>query len=80
MAKKVIWNPEAKAWFPEGNHSPGITVVKVKPEEAYYWDTKSNSMTAIIKSTSAPSRKTKERDPIGKAKVKRFEVGLNFMI
>ena len=75
-----IWNPEAKAWFPDGNHSPGITVVKVAPEEAHYWDTKSNSMISIIKSTTSPSRKTNERDPIGKAKIKRFEIGLNFMV
>lgn len=74
-----IWNPEAKAWFPEGKHSPGITVVKVVPEEAQYWDTKSSPMISIIKSASTPLRKINEGDPIGKTKVKRFEIGLNFI-
>ena len=58
-----IWNPEAKALFPEGNHSPGITVVKVGPEEAHYWDTKSNNMISIIKSTSTPTRTTMTSSP-----------------
>jgi general stress protein 26 len=44
-----IWNPLAKAWFKEGKNDPELTLIKVKPEEAYYWDTKSNKMVSIMK-------------------------------
>jgi general stress protein 26 len=74
-----IWNPQAKAWFPEGKHSPGISVIKVTPEEAHYWDTKTNDMICIIKSPGrTPSRAIAREDR--NRKVKRYEIGLNFML
>lgn len=44
-----IWTPIAKAWFKEGKDDPTITAIKVKPEDAYYWDTKSNKMVSMLK-------------------------------
>src|SRR5688500_15385733 len=38
--KAEHWNPIAKAWFKEGKNDPDLTVIKVIPEQAYYWDTK----------------------------------------
>jgi general stress protein 26 len=74
-----IWNPESKAWFPDGKHSPGISVIKVTPEEAHYWDTRSNDMTCIIKLPGRTAARTAAaRDD--RKKVKRFEIGLNFML
>jgi general stress protein 26 len=32
-----LWNPLFKAWFPDGLDSPGLTLVKVRPETASYW-------------------------------------------
>ncbi|WP_194778375.1 pyridoxamine 5'-phosphate oxidase family protein [Pararhodonellum marinum] len=34
---KELWSPEVKAWFPEGEDDPNISVIKVKPLSAYYW-------------------------------------------
>ena len=43
------WNPVVKAWFQEGKDDPEITLIKVAPEEAYYWDTKNSKMVSMIK-------------------------------
>jgi len=46
--KKELWNPIAKAWFPEGVDDPELTVLKVKPTDGYYWDTKSGKLVSTI--------------------------------
>jgi len=53
--KKIeeLWTPIAKAWFTEGKNDPRISVIKVTPEEAYYWDTKSGKMVSMIKILTA---------------------------
>jgi general stress protein 26 len=50
---KELWNSIAKAWFKGGKDDPRLTLIKVTPEEAYYWDTKSNKMVALIKILAA---------------------------
>jgi general stress protein 26 len=49
--KKIeeLWTPIAKAWFTEGKDDPRISVIKVKPTNAFYWDTKSGKMVSMIK-------------------------------
>lgn len=44
-----VWSPIAKAWFQEGKTDPDVTVLKVVPEDAYYWDTKNGKMISLIK-------------------------------
>lgn len=44
-----LWSPIAKFWFKDGKDDPRLTLIKVTPEEAYYWDTKTSKMVAIIK-------------------------------
>jgi general stress protein 26 len=44
-----LWSPMAKAWFTEGVDDPDLTVIKVSPLEAYYWDTKSNKTVSLLK-------------------------------
>ena len=44
-----LWTPIAKIWFKEGKHDPSITVIKVTPTRAYYWDTDSNQMINFLK-------------------------------
>jgi general stress protein 26 len=39
----------AKTWFKEGKEDPNISLIKVIPEDAYYWDTKNNKMVSLIK-------------------------------
>src|SRR5690606_25225872 len=36
---KSLWTPIANAWFEEGKDDPDVTVLKVSPLQAYYWDT-----------------------------------------
>ncbi|MFP5041059.1 pyridoxamine 5'-phosphate oxidase family protein [Parasediminibacterium sp. JCM 36343] len=45
---KALWTPIAKAWFTEGEDDPSITAIKVKPIDAYYWDTKNNKLISVI--------------------------------
>jgi len=33
--KKELWNPIAKAWFPDGVDDPELTVLEVMPTEGY---------------------------------------------
>lgn len=44
-----LWSDIAKAWFPEGKDDPRVTVIKVSPEEGFYWDTKDGKLVSMIK-------------------------------
>jgi len=44
-----LWTPVAKIWFKEGKEDPSISILKVTPETAYYWDTDGNRMINILK-------------------------------
>lgn len=44
-----LWNPIAKAWFTEGKDDPEISIIRVRPVDAYYWDTKTNKLVSLIK-------------------------------
>lgn len=46
---KELWNPFLKVWFTEGEDDPRITVIKVQPEEGYYWDTKNPAPVGLLK-------------------------------
>ncbi len=48
-----IWTPIAKAWFEEGKDDPDVTVIRVQPHDAYYWDTKDGKAIAFLKWTAA---------------------------
>jgi len=44
-----LWSDIAKAWFPGGKDDPRVTVIKVAPEEGFYWDTKDGKLISMIK-------------------------------
>jgi general stress protein 26 len=44
-----LWEPVIKTWFTEGKDDPRITVIKVAPNEGYYWDTKHGTAVAGVK-------------------------------
>ena len=46
---KELWKPTFKTWFTEGENDPRITLLKVAPSRAYYWDNKHGNMVAGIK-------------------------------
>jgi general stress protein 26 len=43
-----LWSDLDKAWFTEGKNDPRITVIKVVPHKAYYWDTKYGKVASWI--------------------------------
>lgn len=48
-----LWTPMVKLWFTEGKDDPKISVIKVKPTSAYYWDTDGNKMINFFKMVSS---------------------------
>lgn len=48
-----LWTPIAKAWFTEGKDDPNISIIRVQPQEAYYWDTKHGKMVSFLKIIAA---------------------------
>lgn len=43
------WNPIVKAWFPDGLSDPNLCLIKIKTDEAHYWDTESTKMVEALK-------------------------------
>jgi len=43
------WEPIAKAWFEEGKEDPDVSIIKITPSDAYYWDTKDGKAIAFLK-------------------------------
>jgi general stress protein 26 len=46
---KELWKPILKTWFTEGDDDPRISIIKVTPQEGYYWDTKHNMAVGLLK-------------------------------
>ena len=44
-----LWSPHVKAWFREGIDDPAISLLKVTPKSAYYWDVEGNQMVNFFK-------------------------------
>jgi general stress protein 26 len=44
VRKEAYWSPAVKAFFPEGIEDPRLTLIKVTPEVAEYWDASSSKM------------------------------------
>ncbi len=44
-----LWNPMMDAWFEKGKEDPSITLIKVRTESAYYWNTEGNRMVNFFK-------------------------------
>ncbi|RYD57338.1 MAG: general stress protein [Sphingobacteriales bacterium] len=44
-----LWNPLIKTWFHEGKDDPNISIIRVRPDDAYYWDTKNGKMVSFLK-------------------------------
>lgn len=46
---KELWTPVAKNWFSKGVDDPDLTAISVRPENGYYWDTKSGKLVQLVK-------------------------------
>ncbi len=65
------WSDIAKAWFPDGKDDPRVTLIKVRPEQGFYWDTKDGKLVSMIKIlASAVSGKTLQEGVEGTISVK----------
>lgn len=47
MAKE-LWSAPAKIWFKD-HDDPNLTILKVIPEDGYYWDTKDGKIVSLFK-------------------------------
>ncbi len=48
-----LWNSMYKAWFPEGEEDPSISVLRVDVTEAQYWAASSSSLVRGVKYVAA---------------------------
>jgi general stress protein 26 len=46
---KDKWSPIVKAWFPNGVEDPNIALLKVQPNQCYYWDAETGKMIQFLK-------------------------------
>lgn len=46
---KEKWSAINKAWFPKGSDDPNAALLKVTPQECYYWDSEAGKMVQFIK-------------------------------
>lgn len=67
---KELWTPLAKTWFTEGVDDPNLTLLMVKPLDAYYWDTKDGKAVSLIKiAVGAVTGKTMDGGIEGKLEI-----------
>ncbi|SIT23162.1 General stress protein 26 [Chryseobacterium ureilyticum] len=59
------WSPLVKAWF-DGKDDPNVTVIRVEPQETYYWDTKAGKLLSLFSFVTAAitGHKTNNADGI----------------
>lgn len=53
-----LWNPLVRAWFPEGQQDPNLTLLRVRPITAHYWDTENGKLVTYAKILSAAITET----------------------
>lgn len=64
--KKMLWSPEAQAWFPGGAEDASLALIRVRIIQADSWDAKSNVVTPLFKlNTSATTGRRGSSDPAG---------------
>lgn len=44
-----LWSPLVKTWFQGGKDDPNLSLIKITPVSAYYWDTQGNKMINFFK-------------------------------
>ncbi len=50
---RELWNSMYKAWFPQGEDDPGISVLRVDVQEAEYWEASSSRLVRGVKYLAA---------------------------
>lgn len=47
------WSDLANAWFEEGKDDPNVSIIRVTPDETYYWDTKAGKFITMLSFVAA---------------------------
>jgi general stress protein 26 len=50
---KEKWTPMVKVYFSEGTDDPNLALLKVKPEDCYYWDNETGKMVYFLKAAAS---------------------------
>lgn len=50
---KDKWTPMVKVYFSDGADDPNIALLKVKPEDCYYWDNETGKMVYFLKAAAS---------------------------
>lgn len=60
------WTPIANAWFEDGKEDPKVSVIRVTPDETYYWDTKAGKVVSFLTFAAAAitGKKTDNSDGV----------------
>jgi len=60
------WTRIANAWFEEGKDDPKVSVIRVTPDETYYWDTKAGKLVSFVTFAAAAltGKKTDNSDGV----------------
>lgn len=60
------WTPIANAWFEDGKEDPKVSVIRVTPDETYYWDTKAGKVVSFLSFAAAAitGKKTDNSDGV----------------
>ncbi len=53
-----LWNSLDKTWFKAGKDDPAISIIKVRPVDAHYWDTRGNQMVNFVKMVASAATGT----------------------
>ena len=59
---RQLWHQGYAPWFPEGPGDGSIALVRVRVEEAEYWDAKANRM-VLLTGFVAPGSAFRDREP-----------------
>lgn len=50
---KEKWTPMVKVYFSDGVDDPNLALLKVKPQDCYYWDNESGKMVYFLKAAAS---------------------------
>ncbi len=48
-----LWDPQVKVWFQQGKDDPNLSLLRITPEQGYYWDTKNGKMVSFLKQAAS---------------------------
>ena len=58
------WSELANAWF-DGKDDPKVSIIRVAPEETYYWDTKAGKLVSLVSFVASAVSGGKTNDDAG---------------